>query len=349
MNPLSYLIILPLTFAQMPAQEAPQISLPVDTLNEPAEEPVARDRLLDEAVIDELLDRARSSLAEDRFPEAVEFYTEVSDRMPGDQRFQYNLGVASYRSGDLEAAARCFERAATTGDPALTQSALFNRGTTSYRRALDAVQEAQTQQSQQRSSGENVEPTLLDDPIKALEQAINHYRDAITASENNRDARRNAELAHRLMKALQEQQEQQEQDQQQQDQEQQDQEQQDQQQQDQQQQDQQQQDQQQQDQQQQDQEQQDQEQQDQEQQDQEQQDQKQQDQKQQDQKQQDQKTQEAEGAQGTPSEQPIRMTEEQAEALLQMIRDREKQRRQVLAEREAREAARRYRPVEKDW
>ena len=43
------------------------------------------------------------------------------------------------------------------------------------------------------------------------------------------------------------------------------------------------------------------------------------------------------------------MTEQQAEALLQMIRDKEKERRAELEEREARAAARRYRPVEKDW
>jgi hypothetical protein len=43
------------------------------------------------------------------------------------------------------------------------------------------------------------------------------------------------------------------------------------------------------------------------------------------------------------------MTTEQAEALLQLIRDKEKERREELAEREARAAARRYHPVEKDW
>ena len=43
------------------------------------------------------------------------------------------------------------------------------------------------------------------------------------------------------------------------------------------------------------------------------------------------------------------MTEEQAEALLQLIMDKEKKRREALEEREARAAARRYRPVEKDW
>ncbi|MBB47517.1 MAG: hypothetical protein CMJ33_03010, partial [Phycisphaerae bacterium] len=45
----------------------------------------------------------------------------------------------------------------------------------------------------------------------------------------------------------------------------------------------------------------------------------------------------------------MRMTREQAEALLQMIRDKEKERRELLAAREAREAARKKTPVEKDW
>ena len=398
-----------------PANAQPEQEIAIPEEEDAQLNPEGNEELFKSLVIDDLISQANDALIADRYPEALGLYTAASDRLPRDERLQYNLGVAAYRAGELETAARAFERAASSSNAQLTESALFNRGNVAYREALETVQAAQNQQREQAMQDGAPDPAALDAPIQALEQAIQHYRDAIGTAPGNRDARRNAELAHRLMKALeqeqeqqeeeqqqdqqqdqeqqdqeqqdqeqqdqqqqdqeqqdqqqqdqqqqdQEQQDQQQQDQQQQDQQQQDQEQQDQQQQDQQQQDQQQQDQQQQDQQQQDQQQQDQQQQDQQQQDQQQQDQQQQDQQQQDQQQQDQQQQDQQQQdqqqqdqqqQQQPKEgeggQPVRMTKEQAEALLQLIRDKEKERREELADREARAAARRYRPVEKDW
>jgi hypothetical protein len=377
-------VLLQLVMFQAPNEDVlmPDIVMPSDSIRSddggPNDE-TNTESFLESIKVEDLLMTARNALTADQFPEAMAAYTVATDRLPQDQRIQYNLGIAAYRAGDLETAARAFERSADSPNPELTAAALFNRGNVSYRQALDSVQAAQSEQQIQSAEQGAPDPTTLDDPIQALETAISHYRDAITTEPGNRDARRNAELAWRLKKALQEQQEQQEQeqdqeqqdqeqqdqeqqdqeqqdqeqqDQEQQDQEQQDQEQQDQEQQDQEQQDQEQQDQEQQDQEQQDQEQQDQEQQDQEQQDQEQQDQEQQDQEQQDQEQQDQEQQDQEQESAKPGEgksKNARMSEQQAEALLQMIRDKEKGRRAELEEREARAAARRYRPVEKDW
>jgi hypothetical protein len=347
-------VLLQLVMFQAPNEDVlmPDIVMPSDSIRSddggPNDE-TNTESFLESIKVEDLLMTARNALTADQFPEAMAAYTVATDRLPQDQRIQYNLGIAAYRAGDLETAARAFERSADSPNPELTAAALFNRGNVSYRQALDSVQAAQSEQQIQSAEQGAPDPTTLDDPIQALETAISHYRDAITTEPGNRDARRNAELAWRLKKALQEQQEQQEQeqDQEQQDQEQQDQEQQDQEQQDQEQQDQEQQDQEQQDQEQQDQEQQDQEQQDQEQQDQEQQDQEQQDQEQQDQEQQDQEQESAKPGEGKSKN--ARMSEQQAEALLQMIRDKEKGRRAELEEREARAAARRYRPVEKDW
>ena len=318
-----------------PANAQPEQEIAIPEEEDAQLNPEGNEELFKSLVIDDLISQANDALIADRYPEALGLYTAASDRLPRDERLQYNLGVAAYRAGELETAARAFERAASSSNAQLTESALFNRGNVAYREALETVQAAQNQQREQAMQDGAPDPAALDAPIQALEQAIQHYRDAIGTAPGNRDARRNAELAHRLMKALEQEQEQQEEEQQQdqqQDQEQQDQEQQDQ---------------EQQDQQQQDQEQQDQQQQDQQQQDQEQQDQQQQDQQQQDQQQQDQQQQQQpkEGEGG----QPVRMTKEQAEALLQLIRDKEKERREELADREARAAARRYRPVEKDW
>ncbi|MEC9158435.1 MAG: tetratricopeptide repeat protein [Planctomycetota bacterium] len=326
------LISAQLVFGQATEPQSQEITLPELPAVETTEPIVQPDRQLTEQSLEELLDQARRSLEGNRYPEAVELYTEVSDRLPGDQRVQYNRGVAAYRAGDLESAARAFDRAAGSADQELTQAALFNRGTVSYRAALDAIRQAQARQSAQQAEGGTPDPGVLQEPIEALNQAIGHYRDAITASSNHRDARRNAELAYRLLKELQQQQDQQEQDQQEQDPQEQDP-------------------------QEQDPQEQDPQEQDSQGQDPQEQDSQGQDPQGQDPQGQDPQEQDSQGQDqpqagepGSGTEQPeARLSDEQAEALLQMIRDKEKQRRQVLAERAAREAARRYRPVERDW
>ncbi len=241
----------------------PRIEIPEET-TDTTTQPIA-ESTWQNTEIELLVQKARESLQEDRYPEALDLYIAASDRRPLDERLQYNLGVAAYRAGALDVATRAFERASAGDDPKITQSALFNRGNVSYRRALDLVEDARDTQSRERASEGQADPQTLEQPIDALKQALSHYRDAIIASPDSRDARRNAELAHRLMKALEETQEeqQQEQDQQEQDQQEQDQQNQDQQEQDQQEQDQQEQDQQEQDQQEQDQQEQDQQEQDQ--------------------------------------------------------------------------------------
>ena len=196
----------------------PRIEIPEET-TDTTTQPIA-ESTWQNTEIELLVQKARESLQEDRYPEALDLYIAASDRRPLDERLQYNLGVAAYRAGALDVATRAFERASAGDDPKITQSALFNRGNVSYRRALDLVEDARDTQSRERASEGQADPQTLEQPIDALKQALSHYRDAIIASPDSRDARRNAELAHRLMKALEETQEeqQQEQDQQEQDQ-----------------------------------------------------------------------------------------------------------------------------------
>ena len=185
---------------QAPIEEMVPIELPRDEATEDQPAQIA-ESTWQNTEIETLIAQARESLIEDRYPEALDLYIAASDRRPLDERLQYNLGVAAYRAGDLEVATRAFERASTGADPDLTESALFNRGNVSYRRALELVETAQNTQSRELASQGEVDPGTLDDPIEALKQAISHYRDAIIASPDTRDARRNAELAHRLIVA----------------------------------------------------------------------------------------------------------------------------------------------------
>ena len=267
--------------------------------------------------------RARASMASEDWANAAAAWSEVERLDPTSAAAIHNLGVARYREGDPQAAADAFERAARLGDADLAARSMYNEGTARYAAALEALGQ----------DTEAADPKAMQETIERVKRSLEHFKDALDADQENRDARINAELASRLIRRLQEvQQQQQQQDQQQQDQQQQDQ-------------------------QQQDQQQQDQQQQDQQQQDQQQQDQQQQDQQQQDQQQQDQPDSEPEGeSEATPSSPETsekakedtepRMTREEAERLLQSVRDKERQRRRAQAEAEE---LRPRKPVERDW
>ena len=321
--------------------------------------------------------RAESAMTSEDWPVAAAAWAEVGRLDPTLAGAAYNQGVARYRAGAFEKAAESFQKSAELGDANLAAQSMYNEGTARYAEALqrlDAAAPGGNDPTAKPALAPTADPLANPSPpadpmketIKRVEDSLSHFRDAIDADQGNRDARVNAELAARLLRQLrevqQQQQDQQQQDQQPQDQEQQDQQQQDQQPQDQQPQDQQPQDQQQQDQQQQDQQPQDQQQQDQQQQDQQPQDQQPQDQEPQDQEQETQEpgtSEEKDGesedatADGEPSSEDAdasaekpRMTKEEAERLLQSVRDKERQRRQEKAKKDA---AGPRTPVKKDW
>jgi Ca-activated chloride channel family protein len=274
----------------------------------------------------------------------------------------YNQGVTQYREGQYAEARDSFTRSTAVADRALEARARFNLANCDYAEALALRAE---------------NPDEADEAIAKLETAISHYRGAIEANPQDADARANAELAQLFIDQIQQEQEQQEQEQQ--EQEQQEQEQQEQEQQEQDQQDQQEQDEQEQqqegEQEQNEQEQQqqgEQEQDEQEQQQEGEQDQDQQEQNEQEQNEQEQDQQEGEQDQqqtpgssgGTQTEnsnekpeghhgigssadgqEPRAMTEEEAEKMLQAVRDRDLKRRYE----KLRKTQRYYQPVDRDW
>ncbi|PQO33604.1 vWA domain-containing protein [Blastopirellula marina] len=285
------------------------------------------------APAESLVQQGNEALHAGDVEKALSSYQQAAVEAPNSPQLLYNQAVAQYRSGQVEAARNLFTQTLATGNKSLDAKARYNLGNCDY---AEAVQLA-----------EKDKPAA----IAKLNSALDHYRNSLASNANDTDARANAQLAQMLIDQLQQEEEQ---DQQQQDQQQQDQ---------------QQQDQQQQDQQQQDQQQQDQQQQDQQQQDQQQQDQQQQDQQQQDQQQQDQQQQAGGAQENPPQEQPQDqealpsaapqfgqqdaqameearpMTKEEAQKMLQAVRDRELMRRLQHQQ----ENQRRYVPVERDW
>lgn len=304
----------------------------------------------------DLIEQGNEAFAAGDYAVALEQYeaaAELGEQPIGE--LLHNQAAVHFKLGELDEARALWGRAREHGDAAFEARMRYNLGNCDYADAL-ATQQENPQQALER-----------------LTSAIEHYRGALQLDHDLTDARANLELAHTLRKQIEEQQQQQQQqqhgesDNQQQDgeqdeqqsesqpsdqdqqQEQQDQEQQ----------------------QQQDSEQSEQEQESAKQQEQPDDSQQQQNEQQQDaqQQQSDQQQQDAQQQQGQESEQQeqsagqpgeesegqqagepqpmpeIELTPQQAERLLQMVRDAEKQRRETLARRKAA----RQKPVERDW
>jgi Ca-activated chloride channel family protein len=232
------------------------------------------------------INAANALVREGKAAEAIEDYQQVPVTDADRDQLTYNLGVAEYREGNIDAAKMHFTEASASSQTSLAARSRYNLGNCFYSEAVSAIAKDKPAASDalfaepSRSIKSDVAKQDIATAIDALRQAIGHYRGSLAADPNHTDARANIELAGQLLRELQEEQKQ---DQQNQERQKQDQQKQDQQEQDQQKQDQQEQDQQKQDQQKQDQQEQDQQEQDQQEQDQQEQDQQEQDQQEQDQ------------------------------------------------------------------
>ncbi len=266
----------------------------------------------------ELIDAAQQAMTTERFQDALDLYGQAGALMPDAAEIPYNMGVAAYRAGELERASALFDRARMLASvPSMQARSAYNLGTTSAQQAV-----------QSRTDDPAVAKAQMEDATESLKTALDRFRDAIAMNPDDEDARANGELAWRWLQQLEQLQDQMQQqgDQQDPDGEQKDSEQEDQEQQGQQQ-------------------EQDQDQQQQSggpEQDQEEQQEQEPSASDEQQKDQDQEQQQSPG-QPSPDERP--MSREEAERLLQSVRDKEARRREELARREARGRH----PVDKDW
>ena len=250
---------------------------------------------------------ANRAFAAGEYEAALSGYGQAEVSMPESPEVAYNQAVAHYKLGDYIAARNYFNRALATRDPGLEAHAKYNLGNVAYASALEKM-------------------SSLQEAIDLLKQSIGHYRDALELAPQDEDAQANIQMAQLLIKDLLDKLKQQQEQQQQENQNNQDQ----------------------QDQQQQDQQQQDQEgDQDQQEQDQQQgeQDQQQGDEKQQQGEPDQQEQQEADEEQEQQQAPAREMTRQEAERLLQAVRDKERRRR----EEKARRRQTRRVPVPRDW
>jgi Ca-activated chloride channel family protein len=115
--------------------------------------------------------------AQEQYDEAMRKYTDAQASLPDAPELHYNIGNVLYRKGEYDKAVGEYLRAQAAKDPVLSQSATFNRGN-----AL-------------MLSGR-------------VQDAVQAYIQALRADPSDQDAKRNLELALRLLEEQQKQQEQ---------------------------------------------------------------------------------------------------------------------------------------------
>ena len=147
----------------------------------------------------ELVEAAEQAMSEGRFREALDLYDHAGTLWPEKAAIPYNMGVAAYRQGDLARAAELFDQARLLAeDPSLRARSAYNLGTTAARSALE---------SQEQDAA--IARTRMKDATESLKSSLDHFRQAIEADPTDGDARANGELAWRWLQKLQEQMEQQ--------------------------------------------------------------------------------------------------------------------------------------------
>ncbi len=115
---------------------------------------------------------------------AIQSYEQASGLSPGRYEPLYNRAVAHYRKHEYDRARDLFTQALESSDRDTQARAQFNIGNCDYAQALELAQH--------------------DRPgaIKKLQNAISHYRGALAVNPQDADARANAELANTLIDRL---------------------------------------------------------------------------------------------------------------------------------------------------
>ena len=139
-----------------------------------------------------VLAQAEEAFGGERYTDALELYDRLRDRYPDAPEIPYNMGIAAYRGGDLDRAAELFNEALRLGgDPDLRSRSAYNLGTTAFRRALEPTPQPLSESM-----------TQLDDATQDLLASLRHYRDALDANPGDLDAQANGELAQRWLEQL---------------------------------------------------------------------------------------------------------------------------------------------------
>jgi len=145
------------------------------------------------------------AFAAGRYDEALQAYEAAAEVLGDTPELEYNRAAAEYKLGRYDQAAERFARAALTPDRELSGRARFGWGNCQYARVLAELEAAQAAHMASGGQGQPAPQPDLPGAIKRLNSAISHYRDSLgsaAATEagdaTHRAARENIERAQRL-------------------------------------------------------------------------------------------------------------------------------------------------------
>ena len=146
---------------------------------------------------------ARIAMDAGDFAAAEKAYAQAITADPSNSRARFNRGVAQYKGGNLKGASESFAAAAQIGDAELAANAMFNQGNAVYADALKQIGADQPKGTAGESAPVSPQADLKP-AIEAVTSAFTHFKDAASADQLDVDARVNAETAARLLKNLEE-------------------------------------------------------------------------------------------------------------------------------------------------
>jgi len=141
------------------------------------------------------------------FVAAEKAYAQAIAADSTNSRAQFNQGVAQYKSQNLQGSSESFATAGQIGDPAVAEGAMFNQGDAAYSGAIKIIDSDDFKEPVGASAQDQGNPKrkeAIDAAIEAATRALTHFKDAASADQLDIDARYNAETATRLLKMLEE-------------------------------------------------------------------------------------------------------------------------------------------------
>lgn len=191
--------------ANAQTQSSPAIPS-VTTPSKNASQKIEPRKVVDSAAFRAAVAEARKAMDAGDFAAAEKAYAQAIAADSSNSRAQFNQGVAQYKSQNLQGSSESFATAGQIGDPAVAEGAMFNQGDAAYSSAIKIIDSDDFKENvgptaqDQNSSPKRKE--AIDAAIEAATRALTHFKDAASADQLDIDARYNAETATRLLKML---------------------------------------------------------------------------------------------------------------------------------------------------
>lgn len=138
-------------------------------------------------------DTASRLYEQGRYAEALERYQKAAEKQTENWPLFYDLGAAAYKAGRPDEAAKAFERALGSSDPALQAKAFYNLGNSYYR------------------LGEAAEKQSIEQAMPHYQHSLKSYENSLAVQPQDADAKFNRDMVKKKIQELKKQQQEQQQ------------------------------------------------------------------------------------------------------------------------------------------